>query len=115
MEMVFHLHSDVFDIVKNGTKNVEVRLNDEKRRKLSIGDTLLFLRRPNDDEEIRAKVVGLKIFNNFSKLVDNYDMERLYLADYTKEMFLNELLRFYPLEEQENYGVVAIEFEKITK
>ena len=115
MEMKFHLHSDVFDIVKDGTKNVEVRLNDEKRRKLNIGDTLIFLRRPNDDEEISAKVVGLNYFNNFSELVDNYNMERLYLSNYTKEMFLNELLRFYPLEEQSKYGVVAIEFEKITK
>ena len=112
MEMKFHLHSDVFDIVKNGTKNVEVRLNDEKRRQLSIGDTLIFLRRPNDDEEIYATVTNLKYYNNFSELVDNYEMNRLYLSNYTKEMFLNELLRFYPIEEQNNYGVVAIEFEK---
>ena len=59
MEMKVHLHSDVFDIVKNGKKDIEVRINDEKRRQLKVGDTLVFLRRPNDDEEIRAKVVGL--------------------------------------------------------
>ena len=42
MEMKFHLHSDVFDIVKDGKKDIEVRLNDEKRRCLNIGDTLIF-------------------------------------------------------------------------
>ena len=113
--MKFHLHPDVFDIVKNGIKNVEVRLNDEKRKQLKIGDTLIFLKRPNDDEEIKACVTNLKYFENFSELVDNYDMERLYLSNYTKEMFLNELLRFYPVEEQKKLGVVAIEFEKITE
>ena len=34
MKMTFHLHSDVFEIVRKGEKDIEVRLNDEKRRKL---------------------------------------------------------------------------------
>ena len=110
--MEFHLHGDVFDIVKNGKKNVEVRLNDEKRKLLHVGDTITFIKRPEMNEKISAKVTGLKYYDNFSDLVDSYDMERLYLNNYTKEMFLNELLRFYPIEEQFKYGVVAIEFEK---
>lgn len=112
MEMKFHLHSDVFDIVKDGKKDIEVRINDEKRRMLKIGDTLIFLRRPNDDEMIRAKVVGLDYYDYFSNLVDNYDMERIYLKGYTKDEYLNEMKRFYTLEEQEKNGVVAIIFEK---
>lgn len=112
MEMKFHLHSDVFDIVKDGKKDIEVRINDEKRRMLKIGDTLIFLRRPNDDEMIRAKVVGLDYYDYFSRLVDNYDMERIYLKGYTKDEYLNEMKRFYTLEEQEKNGVVAIIFEK---
>lgn len=112
MEMKVHLHSDVFDIVKNGKKDIEVRINDEKRRLLKLGDTLVFLRRPNDDEEIRAKVVGLEYYDYFETLVDHYDMERIYLSGYTKEQYLNEMKRFYTLEEQEQNGVVAIIFEK---
>ena len=30
MEMKIHLDSDIFDIVENGTKTVEARVNDEK-------------------------------------------------------------------------------------
>ena len=112
MEMKVHLHSDVFDIVKNGKKDIEVRINDEKRRQLKVGDTLVFLRRPNDDEEIRAKVVGLEYYDYFHNLVDHYDMGRIYLSEYTKEEYLNEMKRFYTIEEQEKYGVVAILFEK---
>ena len=112
MEMKVHLHSDVFDIVKNGKKDIEVRINDEKRRLLKVGDTLVFLRRPNDDEEIRAKVVGLEYYDYFETLVDHYDMERIYLSEYTKEQYFNEMKRFYTLEEQEKNGVVAILFEK---
>ena len=112
MEMKVHLHEDVFEIVKMGKKDIEVRINDEKRRKLKIGDTLIFLKRPLDDEEIRAKVVGLEYYNYFSELVDNYDMERIYLDGYTKEQYLNEMKRFYTIEEQKEYGVVAIIFSK---
>ncbi len=112
MEMKIHLHEDVFEIVKKGIKDIEVRINDEKRRKLHIGDTLIFLKRPLEDEEIRATVTGLEYYNNFSELVDNYDMKRLYLENYTKEMYLNEMKRFYTDEEQLENGVVAIIFRK---
>ena len=112
MEMKFHLHSDVFDIVKNGKQDIEVRINDEKRKKLSIGDTLIFLRRPNEDEEIHAKVVGLEYYDCFDELVNHYDMKRIYLDGYSKEEYLNEMKRFYTREEQNENGVVAIIFSK---
>ena len=112
MEMIVHLHSDVFDIVKLGTKDIEVRVNDEKRRKLSVGDTLIFKKRPLEDEMIKAKVISLEYYNDFSELVEHYDMKRIYLDGYTKEQYLNEMARFYTKEEQEKYGVVAIIFKK---
>ena len=36
MEMKVHLHKEVFDIVKDGIKDVEVRLNDEKRTQTGL-------------------------------------------------------------------------------
>ena len=110
--MKFHLHPDIFDIVKNGSKNVEVRLNDEKRKKLKIGDNISFLKRPNEDEVIEATITALKYFDSFEELIDNYPIENLFLSTYTKDMFLKELERFYSREDQDKYGVVAIEFEK---
>lgn len=112
MEMIVHLHSDVFEIVKNGIKDVEVRVNDEKRRKLNVGDSLVFLKRPLEDEMIRVKVKSLEYYDNFKELVNHYDMKRIYLEGYTKEMYLNEMERFYTKDEQKKYGVVAIIFEK---
>ena len=111
MEMIIHLDSDIFDIVKNNSKDVEIRVNDEKRRKLKVGDTLVFLKRPDDDEELRATITDLVYFNNFLEVVDNYPMKRIYLDEYTKEDFINLISRFYSEEEVNKYGVVAIEFE----
>lgn len=94
----FHLDEDIFEVVKNSTKRVEVRLYDEKRRKMKIGDELIFLKRPLMNERINTKIVGLKVYNNFQELVSNYDISELYFSSFSKE-------------EQEKYGVVAIEFE----
>ncbi len=110
--MTIHLDSDIFEIVKNGTKTVEVRLYDEKRRKLKVGDTLVFLKRPDDIEQIKTKITNLEVYKNFKELIKHYEMKELYLESYTKEMFLEELKRFYTEEEQEKYGVLAITFEK---
>lgn len=112
MEMIVHLHSDVFEIVKKGIKDIEVRVNDEKRRKLNVGDSLVFLKRPLEDEMIKVKVKSLEYYDNFKELVNHYDMKRIYLECYTKEMYLKEMERFYTEDEQKKYGVVAIIFEK---
>ena len=111
MEMFVHLHPEVFDIVLNKDKDVEIRVNDEKRRKLNVGDTLVFLNRGNEEEQIRATITNLVYFNNFLEVVDNYPMKRIYLDEYTKEDFVNLISRFYSEEEVNKYGVVAIEFE----
>ena len=113
MEMIVHLDSDVFEIVKDGSKNVEVRVYDQKRRQLKRGDILLFLKRPDDVEEIRVVIDQLVLFSSFSEVVDAYDMEKIYLKDTSREDYLQLMKRFYSDEEVENNGIVAIEFHKI--
>lgn len=113
MEMIVHLHPEVFEIVESGAKDVEARVYDEKRRKLKIGDTLVFLKRPLEEEKIVAKVVDLKVFKNFLELGKAYEMKRLYLENYTLEMWLDILKQFYSEEEVNKNGVVAIVFEQV--
>ena len=109
--MIIHLDEDIFENVKYGTKNVEVRVNDEKRRKLKVGDTITFLKRPDDIESINAIVEDLKYYKNFKELVDDYTIEELYSKGYSKEEFLLLLKRFYSYEEIDKYGTVAIRFK----
>ena len=112
MIMNFRLDSDIFDIIKNGTKDVEIRLNDEKRQKLHIGDKLVFLKRPELKEKIEAYVVGLDYYKDFNEVIDAYSMERIFKAGTSKEELEKIYKRFYSDEETEKYGVVAICFKK---
>ena len=36
------LRSKYFECIKTGTKRIELRLNDEKRSKIKIGDEIIF-------------------------------------------------------------------------
>ena len=110
MEMKLRLHDYVFDLIRNKTKNVEVRVNDEKRRQLKIGDTLVFIKRGNEEEQIKVTVTDLKYFKDFKEVADNYEMGRLYLKNYSKEDYVKLFDEFYSKEEVEQNGVVAIEF-----
>ena len=113
MEMYVHLDSDIFDVVDKGIKCIEGRVNDEKRRKLKIGDKLIFLRRPDEIDKIEAVVEDLVYYDNFSEMVKDYSIEEIYLKGYSKEDYLNLIKRFYSDEEIEKFGVVAIKFRKI--
>ena len=106
MEMKVHLHKEVFDIVKDGIKDVEVRLNDEKRRQLKVGDKLIFISRGNYTDQITAIVKKLVYFKDFVEVTKAYEMKRIYLEDTSLDEYLELMSQFYSKEEQEEYGVV---------
>ncbi len=111
--MIIHLDEDIFEVVKEQLKSVEVRVYDEKRRKLKVGDKITFLKRPDDIETIDAVVENLICYKNFEELVNDFTMEELYLKEYDKNEFISLLKRFYSDDEINKYGVVAIKFKKI--
>lgn len=108
--MIVHLDEDVFRLVESGIKDVEVRVNDLKRRRLKVGDKLIFLKRPAEEEKIEKTVKKLDYYKDFSDLVNHYEMERLYKAGCCKKDYLLFMSRFYTVAEQKKYGVVAITF-----
>lgn len=113
MEMYAHLDSDIFDVVVNGTKHIEARINDEKRRNLHVGDKLIFLRRPDEVDRVETIIEDLVYYDSFKDMVQDYSIDELYLAGYSKEDYLNLLRRFYTDMDQQKYGVVAIKFKKL--
>lgn len=46
MEHILKLKPKYFNYIKNGTKRIELRLYDEKRQTINIGDTIIFQREP---------------------------------------------------------------------
>lgn len=107
-----HLESEIFDLVNNNIKNIEVRLNDDKRKNLKVGDIINIINRGNN-ESINVRIINLEYFSSFKECINNYDLNRLYNHSITRDEFLDLLYKFYSKEDEIKYGVVAISFEKI--
>ena len=58
MKHEMKLNNGPFERIKNGTKTIELRLNDEKRQLLKIKDLIEFTNRTND-EKILVEIENL--------------------------------------------------------
>ncbi len=106
------LRPKYYDFILNGTKRIEIRLNDEKRQKISLGDKIRFHKDPSALEEyFDATVIGLLRYNTFEELFKDHDITLLADKSLTKEELLKVLEEFYPKEEQAKYGVLGIRIE----
>ena len=102
-----------YGFIESGTKRIEVRLNDKKRRKIKIGDTIRFIKEPELKEYVDTKVIKLHKYNSFIEMFKDFDISILADKSMTKEELINVLEEFYTKEEQEEYGVLGIEINLI--
>ena len=105
------LQPEYYNFILNGTKRIEIRLNDEKRSKIKIGDTIKFLKEPELNESFKAKVVGLLRYNSFEDMFKDFDISVLSDKSMSKEELINILEEFYTKEKQKEYGVLGIRIE----
>lgn len=101
-----NLQPKYFDFIKYGTKRIELRLNDDKRRRIQLGDTIEFAK--SDDEKFQAEVVGLLRYKSFEELFEDFDISILADASMTKPELLEVLSEFYAPEMQAEFGVIGI-------
>ena len=113
MQHEMKLQPEYFNFILNGTKRIEIRLNDEKRQLIKLGDTIKFMKEPELEESFDAKVVGLLRYNSFEDMFKDFDISVLYDKSMTKEELINVLEQFYTKEKQEQYGVLGIRIELI--
>lgn len=102
------LQPSPFEMIRNGTKTTELRLYDEKRKKIRIGDTILFTNTVSR-EVLSVKVLELSVFDSFEAL---YSQLPLLNCGYTEEdvdtASPDDMDAYYPKELQQKYGVVGI-------
>ena len=106
-----NLRPKYFDFIKDGTKRIELRLYDEKRRSIQLGDIIEFAK--SDDEKFKAKVVGLLRYNSFANLFEDFDISILADSSMTKQELLEVLGEFYCEEKQAEFGVIGIRIKLI--
>ncbi len=102
------LATEPFEAIVSGKKTIESRLFDEKRQAIQIGDIVVFTNRENFAETIKVEVIGLLRYSTFSDLFSHNDPAKF--GGESADWLLNQIDKFYSLEDQERYGVIGIEF-----
>ena len=109
---ILQLNDGPFESIKNRLKTIEMRLFDQKRKKIQVGDIIKFVKRSNNADFIFARVKNLYLFNDFKTLYKNFDQSSLgYKSQQTARP--EDMAQYYSENEIEKYGVVGIEIEVI--
>lgn len=102
------LADEPFDMIVSGKKTIEVRLNDEKRRGISVGDIIIFYRKSCLSDMCAVTVVGLRDYKNFSELFSTERLADTGCIEMTAEQAAQSMYKYYTPEQEERDGVLAI-------
>ncbi|MGN0477764.1 MAG: ASCH domain-containing protein [Ruminococcus sp.] len=110
------LNPEPFNMISSGQKTIELRLNDEKRQLINVGDKIVFTNTADSEQKITAVVVDLHKFNSFEEL---YDTLPLLKCGYTEKDIIKanpkDMELYYSKEQQKKYGVLGIEIRITSK
>lgn len=108
------LKTQPFEQIVNGRKIYELRLYDDKRRGVGIGDKIIFTNMQSGCQ-CEVKVIAVIIANCFGEIYDNLPLEDL---GYDKENIASadprDMEQYYSQEEQSKYGVVAFKIQLLS-
>ncbi len=102
-----------FEMIRNGLKTFELRLYDEKRQKVKIGDRIEFSNLETG-ARIMTTVMHLHRFDSFEALYKALPLIKCgYTVETENSASPSDMEHYYSLEEQNKYGVVGIEIQVI--
>ena len=77
---VMNLTPAPLKMIREGRKTIELRLYDEKRKQVSIGDIITFVNTEDKDDELTARVTDLYVFNTFDELYKKLPLLESFLS-----------------------------------
>ena len=97
------LDEEPFGRIKDGTKTIEFRLYDEKRRQIKIGDQIEFSKMQNMNEKLLVDVTQLYLEDSFENLFRKLYSDEEEIIRKAKDMY-----NYYSPEKEKEYGVLGI-------
>lgn len=111
MKHEMKLNNGPYVNIKNGTKTIELRLNDDKRQLLKIKDLIEFTNKETL-EQMLVEIQNLYHYPSFDELYKHFDKVSMGYKE-NDVAGPKDMEKYYSKEEQEKYGVLGIEIKKI--
>lgn len=100
--------------MRDGRKTFELRLYDEKRNQIAVGDTIKFVNTEDSKDILSVKVINLFVFNSFFDLYRHLPLLKCgYNEDNINNASPDDMDAYYSKETQAQYGVIGIEISLI--
>ena len=112
MVHTFTVQSKYFNLIKEGKKKIEGRLNKSKFSTFKKGDELKIIDSSNDNNIISAKIKKIKKYISFEEYLSQEGLKRTLPGIKTIENGVNIYHKFYSKEQENEYGVLAIYIKK---
>lgn len=104
-----NLNREPFEMIKSGGKTVELRLSDEKRRGIHVGDIVEF---DCESETLRVKVVDLYRADSFRDLFRRFPMNEMgFDGSESVEEGAASMREYYSEEKETEHGVLGIKIK----
>ena len=113
MTHYMNLWDDSFRAINEGWKTVEMRLNDEKRSVINVGDVIEFTN-TTTQEKMSCKVTNIYKYSNFVELYENHDKVSIGYREH-ESANPDDMLMYYTKKQIEKYGVMGIELDRLNK
>ena len=96
--------------IRDGRKTIELRLYDEKRKLISVGDTIKFINTEDSNDTLSVTVTNLFVFTSFGELYMHLPLLKCgYNDENINVASPDDMDRYYSKEKQNKYGVIGIE------
>lgn len=100
--------------IADGNKTIELRLNDEKRQRINVEDTVVFNCSSTKDI-ITAQISGLHKFSNFKELYNALPLEKCgYTVAELDTAHYTDMEQYYTKEQIEKYSALGIELFNVS-
>ncbi|OWR27266.1 hypothetical protein CDO73_23790 [Saccharibacillus sp. O23] len=108
MNHIMTLYPEYFDSTCSGRKSVEVRLNDEKRRMISVGDTIQFECLPDRQRKVTVIVEALYPHGTFEDLYRAVPFEEMDCEGWSTAEMIEGTYEIYTPEQERKWGALGI-------
>ena len=89
-----NLHNEPYELIKNETKTIELRLNDEKRQNLKEKDLIEFTNRTTN-ETMLVEIEKLYHYNSFAELYKKDNEEVIIAVDGGYKVLCENNIKFF--------------------
>ena len=106
------LYNAPYRRIETGEKTIELRLYDEKRRKVKQGDKITFTNIDTGEQLVikcKALYRAKSFYELFCVLKNNEKMG--FKHNQSPDEMSNQMREYYSIENEKEYGVVGIEIE----